>query len=76
MARRMVFIVVDSDLEPNLSDRFALDGTYVPRSMILDPDGRPAEAITGRDPAYRYFLYPASPEELLDMLEQGLALAR
>ena len=76
MARRMVFVIVDGDLEPDLSDRYALDGTYIPRSMILDPEGRPVEAISGPDPEYRYFLYPASPEELRSMLAQGLARAQ
>ena len=73
MARDMVFIIVDKDLEPTVSDRYALDGTYIPRSMILDSEGRQVVEIKGPDPDYSYFLYPDSPEELRDMLEHGLA---
>ncbi len=76
MAQRLVFIIVDSEFEPSISGRCAIDGTYVPRSMILDPEGRHVEEISGPDPVYRYFLYPELPDELLDMLQQGLTLAR
>ena len=76
MAQRLVFIIVDSELEPSISGRYAIDGTYVPRSMILDPEGRHVEEISGPDPVYRYFLYPELPDELLDLLQQGLTLAR
>lgn len=67
----LVFILVDVDAEPAVQERYALDGDYVPRTIVLSPDGRPRFQRSGGHPAMDFFVETRSPDELLSLLSRA-----
>jgi len=73
MSQRFVMIRVDITEQPGINDRYAVDGTYVPRTMFFAPDGRHRAEL--RSPArsrFSYFLNPHDPSELLGLMQRAL----
>lgn len=66
-----VFIIVDTDSEKDIARRYAADGGYIPRSMILTPNGRHLERLNSGRADYRWYLHPNHPYELIRMLTEG-----
>ncbi|MEL7150868.1 MAG: thioredoxin family protein [Pseudomonadota bacterium] len=52
----VIFVLIDQDAEPDAAALYAPDGFYIPRTMILDPDGQIIEALQPLDPPYRYYV--------------------
>jgi len=71
--RAFVPILVDSDRDAT-EKQFKPDGGYVPRSMILSPEGELFGDITGPYKS-RFFLPPEDPDYLVGFLDRGLARA-
>lgn len=73
-ADKVVFVLIDQDQEEHFADQFKPDGAYIPRSMIVKPDGTLVPEInSGRDD-YRYFLNTLAPDDLLRVLDAAVAL--
>ena len=64
-AKSFVMIRLDRDQHEDLSEKFALDGEYVPRTYFLDADGAVAKDVRAGDEEYRYFYDEDDPESLL-----------
>jgi len=64
-ARDYVMVRVDADARPDLSDRFAPAGAYVPRVFLLAPDGTPDFEFTTSSGRHRYSISSESDAHLL-----------
>lgn len=72
LSRNLIFVLVDRDQEPEISQAYAPDGDYIPRSMILSPEGVLQEALDSGRSDYRYFLPVEEPGPLIGLLEQAM----
>ena len=82
-SRDFVMIRVERDGNPELSQEYALDGDYIPRTFFLLPSGEVLEqvhperpAAAAGDPTFRYFLDEYEPDELLEPMQQAVELAK
>jgi hypothetical protein len=64
-AREYVMVRVDADRRPDLSDRFAPDGAYIPRVLLLRPDGTPDYEFVLSAGRHRYSISSDSDAHLL-----------
>lgn len=71
---RVVFVLIDQDLEKDFATQFEPDGPYIPRSMILDSDGNLVPEINSNRDDYRYYLDTMAPYDLLRVLSAAVAL--
>ncbi|WP_065327215.1 hypothetical protein [Tritonibacter mobilis] len=67
-------MLVDRDQEPEISQAEAPDGDYVPRSMILSPEGVLQGALNSGRSDNRYFLPVENPDPLIDLLQRALEI--
>lgn len=69
MADDFVFILTDIDERPDLQQRYNVDGDYIPRTFLLEPDGRlRLDARSGQEGA-AYYVDPYRPEGLAGLME-------
>lgn len=61
LSRRFVMILVDSDRDPGANQRYATDGTYLPRTYFLDSNGQHRTQLAGEHPRFRYFFNQRDP---------------
>jgi thioredoxin-like negative regulator of GroEL len=74
LSNALVMVRVDVDEHPNIAARYSPDGGYVPRTMILRPDGSLIKDIRGPHKQYRYNLEESKPDELLDVMREAADL--
>lgn len=72
LARQFVMIRVNRDEHPDLSERYAPDGQYVPRTFFLRPDGEVRMELRGGHPDYQHYLDEHDPGELLGLMRRAL----
>lgn len=73
LSRRFVMIRVDITDQPGINQRYAFDGTYVPRTMFFSADGaHRAELRSPSRDRFAYFLNPRDPSELLTLMTRAL----
>lgn len=72
-ARNLVMVRVNVDHAPAVATRYAVDGTYVPRTYFLRPDGTVLERVDARRPQYRYFFDENDPGSILGGMIAALA---
>ncbi|KPA23192.1 hypothetical protein shim_14870 [Shimia sp. SK013] len=70
-SRNFVFVLVDQDREPNAAARYAPDGAYIPRSMVLDATGTLQTKFNSGFSKHRYFLDPSSHKQLSGVLRKA-----
>lgn len=70
-SRDFVMILIDADKERSLNGAFSPDGTYVPRTLFIDPQGEISSTLVGKDPEYPHTIDADSPEELLSLMQQA-----
>lgn len=75
-SRAFVMIRVERDDNPELSQAYALDGDYVPRTFFLLASGDVMEQLHRGHADFRYFLDEYEPDELLDLMRQAQELAQ
>lgn len=68
----VVFILADIDKNPELQTKFNVDGDYIPRTFLLDPDGGLAAARTGGHQQQRFFVDPFKSDELSVLLQTAV----
>lgn len=73
-ARNFVMILIDVDKDRSLNGAFSPDGTYVPRTLFIDPNGDVSKDLVGKDPAYPHTINPDSPDELLAIMKKAKAI--
>lgn len=64
-----VFILADIDQQPDLQRRYDVDGDYIPRTFVLNPDGGLRFMKTGNHERQRFFVDPYQPDELVELLD-------
>ncbi|MCI4664044.1 MAG: thioredoxin family protein [Neomegalonema sp.] len=64
-----VFILADIDKEPDLQKRFNVDGDYIPRTFIMEHDGKLRIGAQGGFGGHKYFVDPYRPQALLKLLK-------
>jgi thiol-disulfide isomerase/thioredoxin len=68
-ARDFVMIHLDADAEEAVASKYARDGSYIPRTFFLSPDGTLDETIHAPRPQSIYFYDEHNPLPLLASME-------
>jgi len=71
-AKDFVMIRVNSDKNPEVNQKYAPDGSYVPRTYFLAPDGKLAEEIHAKRPKFLYFYDEFNPAALVAGMNEAL----
>ena len=61
----VTLIRANIDKEPDISDRFNIDGGYVPRTFALDKNGNIIQDLDSNNPKWSYYLPANDPEHLI-----------
>ncbi|MFO0762915.1 MAG: thioredoxin family protein [Byssovorax sp.] len=70
-ARDFVMILVNADEDNATNKRYAPDGSYLPRTMFLAPDGTLAREIHATRDRYLYFFDERNPASLLGGMKEA-----
>jgi thiol-disulfide isomerase/thioredoxin len=70
--KQFVMIRIDKDKHPDLSEKYAPDGQYIPRTYFLSPAGTLDPSIHAARDRYRYFYDENNPDTLLAGMSQAL----
>ncbi len=70
-SKDFVMILIDVDEHPDENGAFSPDGTYVPRTIFLNPEGDVLSQYRGRDPEFPHSLDIASSDELLSIMKKA-----
>ena len=71
-ARDFVMIRVNPDDESAIGDRYAPDGSYVPRTFFLAPDGALMADVHAQRPKFLHFYDESDPASLLGGMDAAL----
>jgi|TARA_Y100000310_G_C20693283_1_gene823807 thiol-disulfide isomerase/thioredoxin len=74
LAQQVVMIRVNAPEQPGLSNQFADDGAYLPRTYAIDPSGRRVEVIS-RHPQFRHFYEATDVAGFSNLLRRVIALS-
>ena len=72
-SKEFIMILVDADKDKEINGAFSPDGTYVPRTLFVDPEGNVSETYVGKDPQYPHTVDNTSPDELLALMLKARA---
>jgi thiol-disulfide isomerase/thioredoxin len=72
LSRHFVMILVDSDQERAVNQRYATDGTYLPRTYFLDAAGQHQTANVSNHPRFRYFFPQRDPRAIAGAMRLAL----
>jgi thiol-disulfide isomerase/thioredoxin len=75
LARDFVMIRVERDSSRELSERYDIDGEYIPRTFFLTPAGDLRSELRSTNPEFRYFLDERDPAELIALMRRALGEA-
>lgn len=70
-AKDFVMILVDAEQDKEVNGAFAPDGTYVPRTLFIDPEGNVSDQLVGKDPQYPHTIDIEQPDELLALMNKA-----
>jgi thiol:disulfide interchange protein len=71
-SKDVVMILVDADADKVANGAFAPDGTYVPRTIFLTPDGDVRSDLIGAsDPKHPHTIDIEKPDELLALMQRA-----
>lgn len=71
-AKDLVMILVDADADKTANGAFAPDGTYVPRTIFMTPDGEVRTDLTGKsDPKHPHTIDIDHADELLSLMQKA-----
>lgn len=71
LAKGFVMILIDADKNREANGAFSPDGTYVPRTLFLDPEGNIQASIRGSDPKFPHTIDIKKPDELLSLMRKA-----
>lgn len=73
LADKYVMIRVNQDQDDTASSpRYTPDGSYIPRTLFLTPEGQLRADFTGNNPRYRHFLDERGAESLVQLMKRGV----
>ena len=70
-ADEFVFILADVEKQPELQRRYDVDGDYIPRTFLLEPNGDLMHQATGGYDRQRFFVNPYDAQELGGLLARS-----
>jgi len=70
-SRDFIMILVDADAEKEINGAFSPDGSYVPRTLFIDSDGKVSDKLVGPDPQYPHTVDVDKPDELLALMKKA-----
>lgn len=71
-SKDLVMILVDADADKVANGAFAPDGTYVPRTIFVSPDGDVRSDLTGKsDPKHPHTVDIEKPDEVLALMQKA-----
>jgi thiol:disulfide interchange protein len=70
-ARSFVMIRMNAEEHREVAQKYAVDGTYIPRTYFLGPDGALADVHAPR-PKFKYFYDERNPGSLLAGMDEAL----
>ncbi len=73
-ARDFVMVRANADAERELSQRFAPDGAYIPRTFFLSPAGELAPEVKAHEGRYQYFYDERDPSALVAGMHRARAV--
>ena len=73
LAKQMVMIRVNITANRKLQQQFAIDGSYIPRTLALSPDGYHYDDLGGSQPDAKYYLDIKNPSELVAVMQGAIA---
>ena len=68
VSKAFVMIRVNADEAPQLNQRFAFDGFYLPRVFVLGPQGEVSHHLYPDDKPFRYFIGATRPDQLVALM--------
>lgn len=71
-SKSFVMVRVDGDKRRDLSDQFKPDGSYIPRTFFLSPEGKIDESLTAGREQYKYFYDEQRPAGILAGMDAAL----
>ncbi len=71
-SRQLVMVRVNADDDSDVSHKFAPDGSYVPRTFVLSPDGAMDPGITAKRPKFRHFFDEHDPSSVLAAMDEAV----
>jgi protein-disulfide reductase (glutathione) len=76
-SKDVVMILVDADADKTANGAFAPDGTYVPRTIFMTPDGEVRSDLVGTsDPQHPHTVNIEDPDEVLALMRKAGASAQ
>ena len=72
LAQHFVMILVDADREAAVNQRYATDGTYLPRTYFLSPTGQHQTENVSNHPRFRYFFPQRDPRAIAAAMRLAL----
>ena len=70
-ARSFVMVHMNAEEHREIANKYAVDGTYIPRTYFLGPDGAVADVQAPR-PKFKYFYDENNPASLLAGMDEAL----
>lgn len=64
-AKNFVMIRIDQDKNKDLAAKYAPDGTYIPRTVFLSPDGTPMAGVQAPRDKFKHFFDEKDPASVL-----------
>jgi thiol-disulfide isomerase/thioredoxin len=68
LADKLVMVLVDRDISPDINARYNAYGSYIPRTMVLDSGAELIPEIRSANPDYPFFIDTYEPEELVRLM--------
>lgn len=65
-------VIVDRDLQSDITARFAPDGDYIPRTMFLTPEAQLVRELRYRNTEFNYFVDYDDPSNLIKYLRRAI----
>lgn len=70
-AKELVMVRVDADKHKELGKKYAVDGSYIPRTYFLGPDGTLSDIHAPRE-QFKYFYDERNPASILAGMDAAL----
>lgn len=71
-SKDVIMVLIDADADKVANGAFAPDGTYVPRTIFMTPDGDVRSDLVGKsDPKHPHTIDIEKPDELLALMQKA-----
>ena len=72
-SKAFVMVRLNKDQNKSLSDMYAPDGDYIPRTYFLAPNGELDATLQTPRERFKYFYHESDPASILDGMQRALA---